>query len=705
MLSPIMILALVLAHLLSFSAAQFPPAVTFTNVTRSPANPNITVSFKSPSPGTCTTVFDYQKQYSGYISLPPFTLAPVQQDYPINTFFWFIESRQNASTAPLTIWLNGGPGSSSMIGLFEETGPCEVVELSDGSFGTQARAWGWDRSSNVLFIDQPVQVGLSYDTIRNGSHNLVTNEYAFPPEQAPSDQPAFTFLNGSFASNDSARTANTSEIAAHTMWHLLQAFLGTFPQYNPGANSDGAVVDPTGINLFTESYGGTYGPAFASLFEEKNTMRANGTISSESTLEVKLSSLGIINGLIDQLVQLPSSATFPTNNTYGLDVYSTTDTLNLLNLLTQTDGCEDQIKACRNASEIYDPNLEGGANAVNKLCYETLIYCSQVEGFYNSQNRSAYDIRRKAPDVIPSGNYQEYLNYASVQESIGARVNYTESSSLVQSAFIATGDSARSHSLDDLAYLLELGIRVALIYGDADYICNWVGGEAVSLQLASRVPAYARGFPAAGYAEIVVNSSYVGGAVRQYGNLSFSRIYDAGHMVPAYQPETAFTLFTRIIEGTELSTGEIISNSSMFSSTGPQNATHTNKMPSATEDAICWLRAIDTTCSDDQISMMLSGKGTVIGGAWYEDSEDYEKPATTVMAGKPGTPLPSSASSSLSVVTGSGISSTIEPTGVYTATATPTSSSGADAGVHFHGAGAGAGVAAAAVALVAGFLT
>jgi hypothetical protein len=98
--------------------------------------------------------------------LPPFTLQPIQQNYSINTFFWFTEARQNPETAPLTIWINGGPGSSSLIGMFAENGPCEVIQMADGSYGTKARMWGWDRSSNILFIDQPTQVRtLSIDVV------------------------------------------------------------------------------------------------------------------------------------------------------------------------------------------------------------------------------------------------------------------------------------------------------------------------------------------------------------------------------------------------------------------------------------------------------------------------------------------------------------------------------------------------------------
>lgn len=106
-LTPLQLSPLLLATTVVFRslvAAQSPPDIVFSNITRSPVNPKITVSYKSPDPGTCTTVFESQKQYSGYISLPPNTLAPIQQNYSINTFFWFIEAREQPDTAPLTVW-------------------------------------------------------------------------------------------------------------------------------------------------------------------------------------------------------------------------------------------------------------------------------------------------------------------------------------------------------------------------------------------------------------------------------------------------------------------------------------------------------------------------------------------------------------------------------------------------------------------------
>lgn len=79
--------------------------------------------------------------------------------------------------------------------------------------------------------------------------------------------------------------------------------------------------------------------------------------------------------------------------------------------------------------------------------------------------------------------------------------------------------------------LLNAGVRVALFYGDADYICNWFGGQAISLAVNYT---HSSEFAAAGYQPFTVDGTEYG-EVRQYGNFSFLRIYDAGHEVPYYQ--------------------------------------------------------------------------------------------------------------------------------------------------------------------------
>lgn len=197
----------------------------------------------------------------------------------------------------------------------------------------------------------------------------------------------------------------------------------------------------------------------------------------------------------------------------------------------------------------------------------------------------------------------------------------------------------------------------------------------MSLALAALQPKYATAFPAAGYAGIIVNSSYIGGAVRQYGNLSFSRIYDSGHLVPAYQPETAFTVFTRIIEGTEISTGEPIDLRS-YSSKGNPSANYTNKVPDQ-PDNVCWIRNIALTCTSDQKDQLTAGKGVVINGVWYEKESDYNPPSSSIIAGVPGSLPTNTPTPSISNGGKGSTSSTAQLTGVYIATASPKPTSGA----------------------------
>lgn len=152
--------------------------------------------------------------------------------------------------------------------------------------------------------------------------------------------------------------------------------------------------------------------------------------------------------------------------------------------------------------------------------------------------------------------------------------------------------------------LLDAGVRVALFYGDADYICNWFGGQAISLAVNYTHSAQ---FAAAGYQPFTVDGGEYG-EVRQYGNFSFLRIYEAGHEVPYYQrksysysrdwhpclqmlkPETALAslaMFNRTINHMNIADGTLPVTESLSSSGGP-NATHTEPfvaLPSSTSAA------------------------------------------------------------------------------------------------------------------------
>ncbi|CAG8556092.1 16504_t:CDS:2 [Dentiscutata erythropus] len=87
------------------------------------------------------------KQYSGYIDINPSS----------HMFFWFFEARNNPETAPLTLWLTGGPGCSSINGLFVEIGPCKT---QNNGTSTVTNSDSWTSESNVIFLDQVLTVTL-----------------------------------------------------------------------------------------------------------------------------------------------------------------------------------------------------------------------------------------------------------------------------------------------------------------------------------------------------------------------------------------------------------------------------------------------------------------------------------------------------------------------------------------------------------------
>lgn len=100
-------------------------------------------------------------QYSGYIT--------VNSTAGRALFYWLVETPKSPETAPLVLWLNGGPGCSSVAyGASEELGPFRI--RSDGRT-LFLNPYAWNKVANVLFLDSPAGVGFSYS---NTSSDLLT---------------------------------------------------------------------------------------------------------------------------------------------------------------------------------------------------------------------------------------------------------------------------------------------------------------------------------------------------------------------------------------------------------------------------------------------------------------------------------------------------------------------------------------------------
>ena len=68
--------------------------------------------------------------------------------------YFFVEANNSASK-PWALWLNGGPGCSSMEGLFTENGPFKLVQ--NGSLAVNT--YSWSNITSMLYLESPIGVG------------------------------------------------------------------------------------------------------------------------------------------------------------------------------------------------------------------------------------------------------------------------------------------------------------------------------------------------------------------------------------------------------------------------------------------------------------------------------------------------------------------------------------------------------------------
>ncbi|KAI5640694.1 serine carboxypeptidase domain-containing protein [Phthorimaea operculella] len=149
--------------------------------------------------------------HSGFIT--------VNKEYNSNLFFWYFP-HEDVKRVPFIIWLNGGPGVSSLLGMFDLIGP---IKLVNGKVGRRNATWA--SSYSLLFIDSPVGAGFSY------------------------------------TDDDRGYTSSEEQVSDQLYKFLLQ-FLVLFPEQRE-----------TPLFIAGESYAGKYVPAFAAKIHWNNDLQ------------------------------------------------------------------------------------------------------------------------------------------------------------------------------------------------------------------------------------------------------------------------------------------------------------------------------------------------------------------------------------------------------------------------------------------------
>ncbi|CAK4161478.1 unnamed protein product [Aphanomyces euteiches] len=98
------------------------------------------------------------EQYAGRMALPT---------AQVELFYWLVHSENDPKNDPLVLWLNGGPGCSSLAGLFTELGPFVV----EGDLSVKRNKYAWNRKTNMVFLELPAGVGFSKPLLDSSQYN------------------------------------------------------------------------------------------------------------------------------------------------------------------------------------------------------------------------------------------------------------------------------------------------------------------------------------------------------------------------------------------------------------------------------------------------------------------------------------------------------------------------------------------------------
>eukprot|EP00258_Populus_trichocarpa_P040174 XP_024456193.1 serine carboxypeptidase-like 34 [Populus trichocarpa] len=423
------------------------------------------------------------RQYSGYVT--------VDETYGKALFYWFFEATYQPEKKPLLLWLNGGPGCSSVgFGEAQELGPFLVKEGPSIVFNNytwnKGISFSFVPQANLLFLDSPAGVGFSYS-------------------------------NTSLDVQGDSMTA----LDAHT---FLLNWFKRFPQYKSSE-----------FYIAGESYAGHFVPQLAEVIFDENKN------STEDTY-INLKGFMIGNAILDDETDQKGMVDYAWDHAIISDGVYNSIKKNCDFITNLTEECWDSLLKYYNVYKIINVY-----SLYSPTCPLDQPFAKSTKMFAVPKSLKTIDILRRIPagyDPCSMNHATDYFNLPDVQAALHANVTnipgpYVLCNNDVNSAW---QDSATS-ILPVIKKLINGGIRVWVFSGDTDgrvpvtstrYTLNKLGLNITE----DWTPWY--------------NHREVGGWTITYDGLTFITVRGAGHQVPTYAPKRALQLVRHFLANKKL---------------------------------------------------------------------------------------------------------------------------------------------------------
>jgi serine carboxypeptidase-like clade 2 len=383
------------------------------------------------------------KQYAGYVT--------VDDKSGRALFYYFVEAETDPDLKPLVLWLNGGPGCSSLgYGALSENGPFHPKggELIRNNYS-------WNTEANMLYLESPAGVGFSY-------------------------------------SNDSSYYigANDTKTAGDNLIFLL-GWYNKFPEYRTRE-----------LYLTGESYAGHYIPQLAELILEAN--RGENIFN--------LTAIAIGNPLLDFFTDFNAKAEFLWS--HGLISDATYNLLKTVcNYSRYWDetfrgNVSDTCNAVYSIASAEVSDYIDNYDVTSDICLSTL---GTQRPKKTKMIRPRFMVQ---PDVCVLNEVTAYLNTVNVQKAFHARLVGSDKIWSGCSNVLAYDNlNLEIPTVPLLGKFVMAGLRVLIYSGDQDSVIPLIGTRtlvsnlAASLQLNTTVPysAWFQGKQVAGWVQVYEN--------------------------------------------------------------------------------------------------------------------------------------------------------------------------------------------------------